>query len=116
MANGEAESVLGYLPASRFQPGGVLVRAGDDQHLIGRKLPQRVFDRAHWIGITDLGLHIRGWGRLGGLVGESARVGASVVLGVRQPIEPRDARGGSDHPHLSVLADSTPNELAQRPV
>lgn len=62
-ANRESEPRLGRLAASLFQPRCVIVRASDDQHLVGGKFPQRVFDSFHRVGISDLGFHVRRWCR-----------------------------------------------------
>jgi len=112
-ANRETEPRLGRLPASLFQPGCVIVRAGDDQHLVGGKPPQRIFDRFHRVGISDLGFHVRCGRSRRGLVRQGARFCASIVLGVSQSIESRNVRCGSHHKHLSIVAREMPGELIQ---
>jgi hypothetical protein len=84
----KGEAIEGGFRASSFKPGGVLVGECDDDQFIRREGAKRVFNRFHGVGITDPGLNVVGRCRLRELVGPLGCVGAGVVLGVCQPVEP----------------------------
>ncbi len=100
----KGEAIEGGFRTSFFKPGGVLVRECDDDQFIRREGAKRVLDRFHRVGIADPGLNVVGRCGLRKLVGPLGCVGAGVVLGVCQPIEPGDTGGWSDNEHLCILA------------
>jgi hypothetical protein len=77
------------------------------------KCAKRVLDRFHRVGITDPGLNVVGRCALCKLVGPLGCVGAGVVLGVCQPVEPGDVGGWRDDEQLCILARVRTNRRAQ---
>jgi hypothetical protein len=78
--------------AAFFQPAGLVIGPGDDKDLVGCERTQGVFDGFHRVGVADASLDIVGWRGISGLVSEPGCLRAGVILGVRQPAEPRDLR------------------------
>jgi hypothetical protein len=113
VCNWKREAIECRLRASFFEPGGVLFRECDNDQLVCRKGAKRVLDRFDRVGVTDPGLNIVGRCRLGKLVGPLGCVSARIVLGVCQPVQPRDGGGRRDDEHLRILTRVRTNGRAQ---
>ncbi len=104
MCDWKGEAIKGRLRASLLEPGGVLLRECDDDQFIRREGAKRVLDRLHRVGITDPRLNVIGRCRLRKLVGPPGCLGTRVVLGVRQPVKPRDVGCWRNNKQLCILA------------
>jgi hypothetical protein len=93
----KGEAIEGGFGASLLEPTGVLVSECDDDQFIRREGPKRILARC----------------RLRKLVGPLDRVGAGVVVGVCQPVEPGDVGGWRDDERLCILARVRTDRRAQ---
>src|SRR5919206_4116766 len=98
MGDRDAEALGRLGGGAPLEPPGALALSGDDEHLVGRELAQRVLDRLDGIGVSYLRLDSVRLVRHGlrRLLGALRRLAAGLVLVAREPLERRDVRGGSD--------------------
>jgi hypothetical protein len=113
MCDWKGEAIEGRLRASLLEPGGVLLGKCDDDQFIRREGAKRVLDRLDRVGITDPRLNVVGRCRLRKLVGPPGCLSSRVVLGVCQPVQPRDVGGWRDDEHLCILARVRADRRAQ---
>jgi hypothetical protein len=90
MRHGHREALSGFLAEVGLEPGCLFVRGCQDDDLVGREPAQCVFDCLQRIDVTAVSLDLLARQLLRGNPGPIGRVGARVILGVGQPIEPRD--------------------------
>jgi hypothetical protein len=108
----KVEAIEGGFRTSLLEPAGVLVSECDDDQFIRREGPS-ASSIAFRVGITNPQLNVVARCRFRKLVGPLGCVGAGVVVGVCQPVEPGDVGGWRDDERLCILACVRADRRAQ---
>jgi hypothetical protein len=112
----KAEARLSCRAAALLQPAGLIVGMSDNQDLVSGERAQRIFDRFHRVGVAHASLDVLSGGGLCCLDGKRVGFGTGVVLGIGQPVEPRNLRCWCNHKHLGVIAGATAHQVTQHTV